>query len=316
MARRLCRRASADHSDRRTGALYDAALTRLATKDYEEISIASLARGAGCSVGAFYSRFQNKETFLRFVTASAFLGLTESAKRDLAPERLQHESKDNILDAVVRHIASRMNEASIAGVTRAAVKLSMTNPEALAPLLQYRENVAGCAVELLAPRGSLSGTARSVRAAVQITFGIVIDCILSNTGPLRAGSRRLTNTLSALMRSYVQLPANGPQAKDGGKGSGTKKSERQGAELPIATQSGRSKRSEKQDSRQRVVTISAEDLPSRSRGPSGNGRRKSKAPIKSVPAVNPKDHKALEPVRADDIPAGPQRGRRRRIRPI
>ncbi len=73
--------------DGRIWALYDAVLRRLATKDYEQISISELARGAGCSVGAFYSRFRDKDLFLRMVTVSAFRALTDDAKRELDPNK-------------------------------------------------------------------------------------------------------------------------------------------------------------------------------------------------------------------------------------
>jgi AcrR family transcriptional regulator len=35
-----------------------------AAEDYDKISVADIAEAAGCSVGAFYGRFPDKESFL------------------------------------------------------------------------------------------------------------------------------------------------------------------------------------------------------------------------------------------------------------
>jgi AcrR family transcriptional regulator len=92
--------------DPRTWELYDAAQLRLATKDYEQISIAEISRGAGCSVGAFYGRFRDKDTFLQLVIAQTFLTLTEEAKRDLDPEQWRNVSRTDIVYGIVLHISN------------------------------------------------------------------------------------------------------------------------------------------------------------------------------------------------------------------
>src|SRR5258708_33707769 len=79
--------------ERRSEALYDAALRLLAKHDYEKISIATIDRDARCSVGAFYSRFHDKNAFLPSVISAAFHTLTVGAANDLAAERWRGASR-------------------------------------------------------------------------------------------------------------------------------------------------------------------------------------------------------------------------------
>src|SRR5487761_81119 len=284
--------------DGRTWALYDAALRRLATKDYERISIAELARGAGCSVGAFYSRFRNKDAFLRMVSASAFRTLTDDAKRELDPKQWRGASRAKIVDGIVRHIANRMSRGRAAGVTRATLKLAMSKPDALEPFINYRASVADCAVALLMPRLSFDDAAGSVRIAVQMVFGIVTDATLQNAGPLRAGSRRMVNSLSALMTSYLRLPAN-RRAPDGDdEDDEAKEPEGHDAELPEDADPDSTVRMEKwdPDTRSAVGTVIA-SRPTRRR--SRRNQHSEPAP-KPLPLENPKRFKPPEPLKANE----------------
>lgn len=58
------RRRQSGAGDHKTWALTDAGVRLLATKDYEALSMARIAREAGMSVGALYARFPEKHTYL------------------------------------------------------------------------------------------------------------------------------------------------------------------------------------------------------------------------------------------------------------
>ncbi len=309
MVRRPKSRIQPGLQDGRTRALYDAALERLAMKDYEQISIAEIARGAGCSVGAFYSRFRDKDTFLQMVIAEAFRTLTDDAKRDFDPAQWRNVSRARIVDGIVRHVASQMSRARVAGVTRAAVKLGMTRPDALEPFLNYRASVADCAVALLVPQLSFEGTARPVRIAVQMVFGIVTDAALHDKGPLRPGRRRMRNSLRAVMISYLKLPAEKRSGESDDGDDETKESGRQSAEKREALRPDWRAEFEKRAENAVMGTVP--------RAPPSPERLRQQGSIpspKPIPTEDPKHAKPSEPIKAVEKGAPTEPGRKQRFR--
>lgn len=302
--------------DGRTWALYEAALRLLARRDYEQISIAKFSREAGCSVGAFYGRFRDKNGFLYMVVSSAFHALTDRAARDLDPKHWRGMARDKVVEGIVRHIVTHMSSARAAGATRAALKLATINPEALEPLLEYRAAVADHAVSLLAPRLSFDDAAGAIRVAVQLIFGMVIDTTLSNAGPLRAGSRRMINTLTALTVSYLKLPRtglagennddDGPEAEPESDSSGSTAEGK-------STDEGTGARVEVWDPDMREL-VGTEQVALRRRR--SRRRKDLVSPPKPLPVENVKDAKPPEPIEADERAAGKGRSGKRRIRRI
>jgi len=312
MVRGAKRRIRRGLRDGRTWSLHDAALRRLASKDYERISIAELARGAGCSVGAFYNRFRDKDTFLQMVIVSAFQTLTEDAQRDLDPTQWRHASKAKMVGGIVRHIANQMSQGKAAGVTRAALKLGMTNPHALEPFLNYRASVADCAVALLVPKLSFDDAARSVRIAVQMVFGIVTDATLQNAGPLRAGGRRMTNSLTTLMASYLNLPAERRSREGDDEDEAVSGPEPHGAEEPGALADASNDQAERSgsDTKTSIGTVAVPHTSHRR-----SRRRQDPEPqAKPLPVEEVKHAKALEPIKTDERRTRPGRDRKRKVR--
>lgn len=192
--RNIKRRIRVGLQEQRTYLLYQACGRMLASQDYEQISVAKLAKEAGCSVGAFYSRFHDKDRFLHFVISSRFRNATDAINRDITAKETRKESAQKIVRCIVEHVVERLSSRTAAGVTRAALKLATTKPEALEPLLRYRSAVTERAVELLDDL-----PARSVRMTMQTVLATVTDSVLQNAGPLRAGSARMVDALSDLM---------------------------------------------------------------------------------------------------------------------
>jgi len=198
--------------ERRTEALYDAALRLLAKRDYEKISIAAIGREARCSVGAFYSRFHDKNAFLQSVISAAFHALTVESANDLAPERWRGVSRNKTIAGLVRHIVAQMSRDQAAGAARAALKLTTIKPDASEPFLEYRAAISNHAVALLAPHPYPGSAVALVRGAVQLIFAMVIDTTLHNAGPLRLRSPQMIDKLSDLIGLYLKLPHNGATA--------------------------------------------------------------------------------------------------------
>ena len=192
-------------NDGRGRALEDAGIRLLARYDYEQVSMAQIAREAGCSVGAFYGRYRDKEAYLHNLVASAFRTLTQCAQEDLGESQDRNRSAQFIARMIVEHVVSRMTAGKVAGVVRATMKLATVEPLAIEPFEDYREVVAKRAIALLA-QTSNTATPRQIRAAIQIVIATVTDAILQKKpGPLVVDSPRLNEALHAVLAGYLGL---------------------------------------------------------------------------------------------------------------
>jgi AcrR family transcriptional regulator len=200
----------------RSTALDEAGGRLLARFDYDQVSVAQIAREAGCSVGAFYGRYRDKQTFLYFVVSATFRTLTQCAHEDLGAQKHRDRSAPFIVRAIVDHVVSRMASAKASGVIRATVKLATFEPLARAPFEDYRKSVAERAIALLAQTSNTS-TPLQIRAAIQIVIATVTDAILQKKpGPLFVGSTGLNEALYAVLGGYLGLRAGSSGAKEGG----------------------------------------------------------------------------------------------------
>jgi len=195
--------------DQRTFNLYTAGRRLLAKDDYERVSVASIAGAAGVSVGAFYERFPTKDAFLAMVIQERFTQATQRAEETFEPRAWRCRKPAEIAHAVVEHSVSTLHGAG-AGVVRAAMKRGHLDPAHLAPLTQYRAAVAEHAVGLLAQRvRGVRDPAFVVRAMVQMVLATALDALVQDQGPLRAGRRKMVDTMSAMLIRSLGLDAKG-----------------------------------------------------------------------------------------------------------
>lgn len=185
--------------------IIDAGIRLLARKDYEAISIARIAREAGCSVGAFYARFPEKNSYLYHLVASAYRTLAHRAETELEAMPTSHLSLPSLVRLVVEHVVNTMTDARAAGVVRATMKLSTVKPITIELFEDYRKEVTRLAVAVLAPRlhGNSTGP---IRLGMQIVFATVTDAVLQpRPGPMAAGTKRMKDALTQVMLGYLGL---------------------------------------------------------------------------------------------------------------
>lgn len=196
--RRGGKRVHAGLRDGKTFALYRAARSLLAGKDFEEISVARFAKAGGCSVGAFYGRFSDKRLFLEFLIGETFRQAASRAERDLADEVAVQISFERAARKFAEQISGQFSDEEFAGIVRAAVKLGFSDPRSPTALDNYREEVTGRAIALLAPH-LRRGSEDRIREATQAAFGILTDAAISKSGHLRPGSAPMSEALSVVI---------------------------------------------------------------------------------------------------------------------
>jgi len=90
--------------------ILDAAEALVAEKSFEDTTVAEVVRRAGSSVGAFYTRFRDKEGLLHALYDRYLQEATATTDTALDPQRWDGAAVPEILSAVVRFLVSVYRE--------------------------------------------------------------------------------------------------------------------------------------------------------------------------------------------------------------
>jgi AcrR family transcriptional regulator len=169
-------------------------------------------REAGCSVGAFYTRFPDKNSYLYHLVASAYRTMAHRAETELEAQPTRHMPLPSLVRHVVGHVVDTLTDARAAGVIRATIKLSTVKPITIELFEDYRAAVTRLVVALLSPRlrGNSTG---AIRLGMQIVLATVTDAVLQpRPGPMAAGTKRMKDALTQVMLGYLGVSKSGSWA--------------------------------------------------------------------------------------------------------
>ncbi|MAN45350.1 MAG: hypothetical protein CMF04_03990 [Hyphomonas sp.] len=138
--RRGRKRVVASLAETKTLALYREGRRLLASHDYDQISVSQVSKAAGISVGAFYVRFKDKDTFLAFVIANSF-----AQSRAIFREQANARYLPNLADVLI----AQFSNLKFAGVVRAAIKLGFLDKQHREPFDEFLTLVSQHLAELL-----------------------------------------------------------------------------------------------------------------------------------------------------------------------
>jgi AcrR family transcriptional regulator len=174
-------------------------------RDYDAVSVADIAAGAGMSVGAFYTRFPSKEHLVVHLIGDLADELAAAAHDELSADRLTGRT----LADVVRLYFARMAEAFVRhrGVLRPATLIARQTQDAelRALLRRFNADMHGRIRALLLER--LPGMPREI-AAARIDMAILWSSaamreVLLYGEPVSSLSRRDTVLVDELTRAVT-----------------------------------------------------------------------------------------------------------------
>lgn len=168
------RRIQVSLAERKTLAFYQEAKRMLAIRDFEDISIAQLAKATGCSVGAFYVRFKDKDSFLNFVILHTF-GQAQRRFSAALPAITTQEQPGEVL---AEHLIADFANAEFAGAVRTAIKLGFSDVAHRHSFDVYREHVADQFIDRTESKDPKTEDANRI-AAVQAVLGVLTDAVTS-----------------------------------------------------------------------------------------------------------------------------------------
>ena len=190
--------------------LFNEGLELLREVDFDGLSIEILCARADATVGAFYSRFENKEAFVgalqRLVVAKTRRGVTTDYEGGAAPaddlERLIGWIAKGALAWYRRH----------EGLVRASLRRANGEREMWTPIRELGELQISYALPRIldfAPRKA-PGVEQRARFAFQMLFGTLNNMVMINPGPYSLHDPVTARMLAAAMTQFI-LAGPAPQ---------------------------------------------------------------------------------------------------------
>lgn len=176
-----------------------------AEKGFWQAHVADIARGAGCSVGSFYRRFQDKEAFFYALQAD----MSERGEANIRRYFDDPARADEPLTTILRRLVNNTAKViiGIEGYYRALMELSLRGANVW-PLMRRLEVIeAGLILDLLRTRGvPLDGSAESrAHLGVRMMHSQLISSILHGPGPFEVGDPEFYEELALMLSRYLGL---------------------------------------------------------------------------------------------------------------
>lgn len=191
-------------SKKRRDDLLDAGLNLLQQKSLDELTIQEIAKSCDSSVGAFYSRFTNKEGFFKALqnrevekTRVRFRsGLSEDVMRPLSPRQRVQQFVDTVVGEV----------RNMQGILYASLKHENDQPDSWTPHQSSSIILAELAVQWLCKETDQPVPEDKVKIAAQLIFGVLVNAMLHRPGPLQLEDPDMTVELGLMMSRYLSIP--------------------------------------------------------------------------------------------------------------
>jgi AcrR family transcriptional regulator len=185
----------------------------LRRKHFEELSVADIARAAGCAVGSFYLRFADKDQY--------FLAIAES-RRVQSRAQLDTWYEGVTLDTIVARAVSRDLEFVLEhpNLWRAALRKGTTDPDFWQEFRELgRQSVdrfLECYARLLG-RPLANDEIEKVRFGFQVLRGTLNNTLINQPGPLHLEDPAFRRQIERAFRlvADIQSPEGPPAERTG-----------------------------------------------------------------------------------------------------
>lgn len=204
--------------------LFNEGLAILEFSDFENLSIETLCERCEVTVGAFYSRFENKEAFIdalqRLVVAVTSRNIIADYETGLAPK---HD---------VGELLSWITRGSVAwfrrfdGLIRASLRRANGERNMWTPMRELGGLQISLALPLileLLPADKTSATEQRCRFAFQMLYGTLNNMVLINPGPFSIQDKGTARMLAAAVVRLLDPSLRYGEASDASKRKATRR---------------------------------------------------------------------------------------------
>lgn len=186
--------------------LFNEGLALLHQVDFDGLAIEELCARSDSTVGAFYSRFENKEAF---INALQRLVVTVTREATIA----NYESDVVVPRDSLDHLVTWITKGSLAwhqryeGLIRASLRRANSDSDMWTPLRELGElHISYALPRILGflPPSSRNGAEERVHFAFQMLFGTLNNLVLINPGPFTIHQPQTAHMLASAMVAFIQ----------------------------------------------------------------------------------------------------------------
>jgi AcrR family transcriptional regulator len=189
-----------------TLALLKAGVEMLRTHSLQELSIEALCREVGATVGAFYSRFESKETYFNALIELAAREGGRGLSQIPASTKLRDVDLARLCPALVSGLTNWMRTHE--GVLRAALQHGDTRrPGSWTPFKRLAGGIRLRTTPLLLSamgRGRKAAKTRTIAFGFQVVFGTLVNAILNDPGPVSIHDKEMETRLGLCLLQILQ----------------------------------------------------------------------------------------------------------------
>jgi AcrR family transcriptional regulator len=169
-----------------------------ADKGYEGTRISEIADAAGCSVGAVYFRFKDKDALFQAIAED----FTHAA-RQMMPALTDGESPEDIVRNCVVRTAQNFREHR--GLFRAIVERGFGQPQFTKSIFDFRDEAATLIETALRNAGiKRRDLGLSVRVMMQMLHGFLLAATLNPRAPAPIGDAHVIDELAKACIAYLE----------------------------------------------------------------------------------------------------------------
>jgi AcrR family transcriptional regulator len=187
-------------------ALLQAGRRLLATHELAALSVAQIAAEAGVAVGTFYTRFSDKDAWFAELLHEVGDEVVADMQALLDSERWARAGAARRVDLIVRHLVDVHRRHR--GLMRAALGDDAQASRFRLPLHGYALRIADAVHAALAehlPGVPPARRRERIGIALQLVFGVLVNAVLRDPGPLRLDDPRLPRELADAFRAAARV---------------------------------------------------------------------------------------------------------------
>jgi AcrR family transcriptional regulator len=176
-----------------------------AESGFWQAHVADIAKRAGCSVGSFYRRFQDKEAFFFALQKDMAAHAEANIGKFFDDPACRTDPLIDVFRRLTRNSARTMK--GIEGYYRALFELSLRGHDVWPLMRGLEATEAGLVVDLLRRRGVAVDESKrdAAHLAIRMMHGQIISNMLHGPGPFASDDPRLHEELGLMLLRYLGL---------------------------------------------------------------------------------------------------------------